>query len=99
MPRLSLTIGSDRAAGTWTGNERLSVLRRSHGTDEGFHVIDVLIQRAAAGIREAVLGARDSSVEGLCAGDVGRVLELASVHAEVAVRRLEQRFQLVEREC
>src|SRR5690606_3710382 len=43
-------------------------------------------------------GSRHAPVEGLGARDVRRILELACVHAQVAVRRVEERLQLVERE-
>src|SRR5712691_2694240 len=61
---------------------------RAHGPDERFHVVEVARERAAAGLGEAVLGARHAAGEGLRALDVVRVLELARVDAQVAVRGL-----------
>jgi pimeloyl-ACP methyl ester carboxylesterase len=69
-----------------------------HGLDERFHVGQVLLERAPAGGGEAVFGARHPSLERLVDGDVLRVLELPGMHAQVAIRRLEQRLQLVERQ-
>src|SRR5690349_14324797 len=73
-------------------------LAASRSMDEGLHVVQVALQRLAAGGGEAVLRARHAAVEGLGAGDVAGVLELARVHAEVAVRGLEQPLKVVEGE-
>src|SRR5690606_10938188 len=75
-----------------------SILRIAHRPDQRLHVADVLIECAATGLGQAVLGSRHAPVEGLGARDVRRILELACVHAQVAVRRVEERLQLVERE-
>ena len=60
---------------------------------------EVALERATARGSEAVLGPRNAPVEPLRADDVRGLLELAGVHAQVAVARLEQRFELVEREA
>src|SRR5204863_5734394 len=64
--------------------------------NQRFHVVQVLLQGAAPGTRQPVFGLRDPSFERLRAGDVRRVLEFARVHAQVAVRGLEERLELVE---
>src|SRR6266576_6929141 len=66
--------------------------------DQRFHVVEVALERPPAEGGESVFGFRDAACERLVAGDVVRVLELARVDAEVAVARLEQRLELVERE-
>ncbi len=53
-------------------------------------------RRPAAVRRYSVRGMRP--VERLVAGDVLRVLELARVHAQVAVGRVQQALQIVERQ-
>src|ERR1051326_3096273 len=66
--------------------------------DNALHVVEVVLQRAAAAGRQPVLGPRNASVERLGAVDVLGLFQLARVHAQVAVGRVEQRLQLVERE-
>src|SRR4029453_13038341 len=66
--------------------------------DERLHVVKVAFEGAAPGGGQAELGPRDAPLEGLGAGDVLRVLELARVDAEVAVRGFEQLLELVEGE-
>src|SRR5258706_2918459 len=66
--------------------------------DQRFHVGQIPGELAAAHRRESILGARAPTVERLGAGDVPGFLELARVHAQVAVRRLQQRLDLVEGE-
>src|SRR2546427_2356288 len=59
-------------------------------------MIEIALQGAAARGRQPVLGLGDAAGERLAARDVLRLLELAGVHAQVAVGRLEERLQLVE---
>ena len=59
---------------------------------------EIFFERAAAGGGQPILGARHASLERLLARDVLRVLELARVDAQVAVGRLQQALQIVERE-
>src|SRR5882672_9622242 len=66
--------------------------------DQRFHVVEVALERPPAEGGESVFGLGDAPRERLVARDVLRVLELARVHAEIAVARFEQRLQLVERE-
>src|SRR2546430_15151034 len=61
-----------------------------------FHVVQVALQRAPPGSGEPILGLRNPSLERLRASDVLRLLEPARVHAQIAVRRLEQGLELVE---
>src|SRR5579871_3291423 len=70
----------------------------SHGLDQRFHVIQVFFERPASGGSQAVFGARQPPFERFRAGDVMRVFEFARVHAQIAVRGLEQLLQLVERQ-
>src|SRR5881296_2428146 len=66
------------------------------GVNQRFHVVQVALQRAPPGSGEPILGLRNPPLERLGAGDVLRLLEPARVHAQVAVRGLEQRLELVE---
>src|SRR2546427_432647 len=68
----------------------------SGGVNQRFHVVQVALQRAPPGGGEPILGLRYPPLERLAAGDVLRLLEPARVHAQVAVRGLEQRLELVE---
>src|SRR5437879_3884880 len=67
--------------------------------NQRLHMVEVPLQRLAPGGREPVHRLGHTPVEGLAAGDVLRVLELARVDAEVAVARFEQCFQLAEGEA
>src|SRR5436190_4327456 len=67
--------------------------------DQRFHVVEVALERPPAEGGESVFRLGDSGLERLDARDVSRVLELARVDAEIAVARLEQRLELVEREA
>src|SRR6266545_2512160 len=69
------------------------------GADQRFHVIEVALQRPPPRRGEPVFGFGHASRERLGAGDVLRLLELAGVHAEVAVAGLEECFQLAEGEA
>src|SRR5213076_1725364 len=66
------------------------------GVNQRFHVVQVALQRAPPGSGEPILGLRNPSLERLRASDVLRLLEPARVHAQIAVRRLEQGLELVE---
>src|SRR2546423_4449937 len=67
--------------------------------NQRFHVIEVALERPPADGGETVFGFGDAGFERLLAADVLRVFELARVHAEVAVARLQQRLELVEGEA
>src|SRR5688500_17971625 len=56
--------------------------------DQCFHVTEVMLQRATSLVRDAVVGARHAVLERLRAAHVLRLLELAGVHAQIAVRRV-----------
>ena len=60
---------------------------------------EVLLERAPAGGGQAVFRARHARRERFLDGDVLRVLELARVHAEVAVGRLQQALEIGERQA
>src|ERR1041385_7332723 len=66
--------------------------------DDGFHVREVLLERAASRGRQAKLGPRHPPFESLVADDVVGLFELAGVDAQIAVGRLQQRLQVVEAE-
>src|SRR5579864_5165807 len=66
------------------------------GMDDGFHVIEVTLERPLAGGGQAVLGLRQAADEGLVALDVTGLFELARVHAEIAVGGAQQALQVVE---
>src|SRR6266540_778043 len=78
--------------------KKKSVSTRAGGADQRFHVVEIALQRAPSMRGEAVLGLGHAPGERLHARHVLRFLELASVHAQVAVGRVEQALQLVERE-
>src|SRR5881394_49637 len=78
--------------------KKKSVSPRAGGADQRFHVVEIALQRAPAMRGEAILGLGHAPGERLHAGHVLRFLELARVHAQVAVGRVEQAFELVERE-
>src|SRR6266508_2963691 len=67
--------------------------------NQRFHVIEIALERPPAEGGESVLRLGDAPGERLVAGHVARVLQLARVDAEIAVGRLEQRLQLVERDA
>src|SRR6202051_3300644 len=64
--------------------------------DDGFHVIEVTLERPLAGGGQAVFGLRQTADERLVALDVTGLFELARVHAEVAVRGAQQALEIVE---
>src|SRR5258708_775536 len=66
--------------------------------DQRFQMIEIALQRPPALSREAVLGAWHAVLERLRRRHILRRLELAGVHAEIAVRRLEQPFELAKRQ-
>src|SRR5512143_2570896 len=70
----------------------------ARGPDDGLHVIEIALERAPARLGEAVLGARHAPGEGFLARDVAGVLQLARVHAQVAVRGLHEPLELDEAE-
>src|SRR5262245_11448052 len=75
---------------------RLVAERAARRADDRLHVIEIALEGPAAVRREPVLGPRAPAFEGLGARHVLRLLELAGVDAQVAVRRLHQRLEIVE---
>src|SRR5262249_41580897 len=61
-------------------------------------MVEVALEGSASDRGDRVFGLRDASLERLRAADVAGFLELARVHAQVAVRRLHEFFQIVERQ-
>src|SRR5215208_7226532 len=66
--------------------------------NEGFHMVEITFECATSGRRNRVLRLGNAALERLHASDVAGFLELARVHAQVAVRRLHEAFQIVERQ-
>src|SRR5215469_315125 len=71
-------------------------LALASGANQRLHVIEITLQSAPARRGQTIFGFRQTSVEGLGADDVVGFFELTSVHAEVAVGRLEHGLQFVE---
>src|SRR5262245_28826066 len=80
-----------------TNRQGFSRLRLDRCKDR-LHAPDVLVEGAAAGGGNRELGPRDAAIERLVAADVLRLFELACVDAQIAVGRLQQLLQLVERQ-
>src|SRR6266567_6068206 len=72
--------------------------RAARGPDERFHVVEVPRELPSAQGSQPVLRPRPPAFEALGAGDVLGILELAAMDGKVAVGRLEERLELVERE-
>src|SRR5437867_10302389 len=68
----------------------------SGGVNQRFHVVQVALQGAPPGGGEPILGLRNPPLERLRASDVLCLLKPARVHAQIAVRRLEQALELVK---
>src|SRR4029077_972368 len=66
------------------------------GVNQCFHVVQVALQRAPPGRGEPVFRLGNPTLERLGARDVLRLLQATRVYAQVPVRRLEQRLELVE---
>src|SRR5262245_22085900 len=92
---LSIIVSSGPVRGT-DGTGGLFAL--PHDADERFHVLEVALERAPAAGRQPVFRLRNAALERLRARDELGFLELARVHRQVAVGRVEQLFQLVERQ-
>src|SRR5512146_2349532 len=65
--------------------------------DDRFHVIEIALQRAPAGRGEPILRMRPARLEALAARDVLGLLELARVHAQIAIGRVQHGLELIER--
>lgn len=63
-----------------------------------FHVVEVFLQRFAAGSGQAVLRSRYTAIETLRTSNVPRFFQFAGVYAQVSVCRLKELFQLIERQ-
>src|ERR1700757_138559 len=70
----------------------------TRGANQSLHVIEVALQSATARSRQPIFRLGQPAIERFCANDIVAFFELAGVHAEVAVGRLEHGFQLVESE-
>src|SRR3989441_12961400 len=76
-----------------------STSARPRHANQRFHVVEVALERPPAEGGESVFRLRNAACERLVARDVLGVLELARVDTEIAIARLEQRLELVEREA
>src|SRR5713101_2036664 len=81
-------------AGGWDGGEVLVL----DGPDERLHVGEVLFERTPAGRVQAVLGSRYPAIERLVAGDVLGFFQLSGMDAQVAVCRVQEPLEVVERQ-
>src|SRR5687767_10241931 len=70
--------------------------RFARGVDDGFHVVQVALERLAAGGGQAVLGLGHPALEVPLAGDVAGFVKLAGMYAAVAVGRLQEILEVVE---
>src|ERR1051326_4935431 len=66
--------------------------------DDRLHVAEVAFERLATGGGQAILGLGRAPVEIFFADDVLRLFQLARVHAQVSVRRVQELFEVVEGE-
>src|SRR5690606_40507389 len=66
--------------------------------DDGFHMIEIAVERIAAALSHSVYGLRAAILERLRAREIARLFQLACVSAQVAVADVEQRLELAERE-
>src|SRR2546427_551101 len=66
--------------------------------DECFHVVEIALKGSTARPSKAVFRLGHAPLEGLVAGDILRVFELARVHADIAVGCVEQLFEIAESE-
>jgi hypothetical protein len=73
-------------------------LLATHGSNDGFHVVEILLESLAPRGGEAVFGLGNTAFEGLAAGDVIGLFQFAGVDAEITVTSVEEFFQLVEGE-
>src|SRR5262250_1890407 len=77
----------------WSARQRVA-----GSTDERFHVGEIASELSSAEGRQLILGPRPAAIEALGARHIAGVLQLAGVDTEVAIRRLQQRLDLVERQ-
>src|SRR5205085_12586759 len=91
-----LTTEARAARGPTLSDSMVSPAARR--ADDALHVAEVALQRLSARRRQAVLGLRRAPVEVLVADDVLRLFELARVHAQVAVRGVQELFEVVKGE-
>src|SRR5271168_1482243 len=78
--------------------KKFSSLAFSRGANQGFHMVQILLQRLPARTGEAVFGLRQTPRERFRAGNIAGVLELARMNAQVAVGSAQKLLELVERE-
>jgi hypothetical protein len=62
-------------------------------------VVEIPLERVAAGRGEPELGLRQAPLEGLRAGDVAGILEFAGVDAEIAVGGLKKPLEIGRSAC
>src|SRR5262245_15997924 len=95
MPTCRPEPGSDDGAAADVAVVRVMVMSRisrsslARGTDERLHMIEVALEGTSSHRRDRVLGFGNAPFERLRAGDVVGLFELAGVHAQIAVSRLQ----------
>jgi len=63
-------------------DKKISSLAFSRGANQGFHVVQILLQRLPARTGEAVFGFRQAPGERFRAGNIAGVLKLARMNAD-----------------
>src|ERR1700722_2624029 len=76
--------------------KKYAFLALARCANQGFHVVQVTLQRATARRRQTVFCLGQPSIKRFRANDIVRFLELARVHAQIAIRGLQQGLQLIE---
>src|SRR4029079_19434952 len=95
MPAVAALSG---AAGVLVMKVRGCRSALARGANERFHVVEIAFEGATTVWCDRVLRLRHASLEGLRARDVLRLLQLARMDAEIAVRGVEQLLEIVEAE-
>src|SRR5581483_11419816 len=71
-------------------SKKKRLLAVASGADQRLHVIQVAVERAPSSLGQAILGARDATVEVFAARDIVRVLQPRGMHAQVSIGRAQQ---------
>src|SRR5262249_18308129 len=71
-------------------------LRFARRPNQSFHMIRIALRRLPARRRQPVLRFRQASIKRFLAENVIRLFQFARMHAQIAVRGLQQSFQLIE---
>src|ERR1700729_3788796 len=93
---LFLLIFTNYSALQSAESKKFAALAFPRCANQRFHVIEVALERFTTCRREAVFRLGQSTVERLRAHDVIGFFELSRMDAQVAVGRLQHRFQFIE---